>query len=462
MSLVRDAWTIARKDLRSYFRDRTGMLLGFLLPIALVTAFGFIAQVLYGGQSAMGRTTLWFADEDQSSGSESFVELLRDSSTIALRPRAGDEAIDAEELRQKVVDGDAHHGLIIPAGFGASMGSGELPELRMVRDPDRSMEDQMISIGLMQAYLGATEGKSFPAMMGRQMEQLGMESEQAQGVVAAAEMIRGLIEVFVEEEEAEEAEEGATADAADAATASTAADELEQAFSMDTFMTSMVPVAHEDIPPPARPRQMGYMQAQSVAGMVVMMLMFGLVACGTSLIVEREGGTLPRLLAAPISRDAILLGKLIFTVIIGYVQLVVLFGYGELLFGFGAFQDPVTLAILMISITAAVTGFGLLVATWARTQKQAEGVSTLIILVMSCLGGAWFPLQLFDVPQVVEVIMRCTLVHWAMSGLQNMFFHQQDWTHPNILTSLAVLWGFAVVAILLSRWLYFRRLALSK
>jgi len=452
MSLVRDAWTIARKDLRSYFRDRTGMLLGFLLPIALVTAFGFIAQVLYGGQSAMGRTTLWFADEDQSSGSGAFVELLRDSSTIALRPRAGDEPVDAAEARLKVEDGDAHHALIIPAGFGAAIESGGLPELQMVRDPARSMEGQMISIGLMQAYMGATEGKSFPAMMGRQMEQLGMEAEQAQGVVAAAEMIRGLIEVFVDEEEAEE----------QAAPPATAAADIEQAFSMDTFMTSMVPVANEDIPPPARPRQMGYMQAQSVAGMVVMMLMFGLVACGSSLIVEREGGTLPRLLAAPISRDAILLGKLIFTVIIGYVQLIVLFSYGELLFGFGAFQDPVTLAILMISITAAVTGFGLLVATWARPQKQAQGVSTLIILVMSCLGGAWFPLQLFDVPQVVEVIMRCTLVHWAMSGLQNMFFHQQDWTHPNILTSLAVLWGFAVVAVLASRWLYYRRLAVSK
>ncbi|MBC8327291.1 MAG: hypothetical protein H8E31_00920, partial [Planctomycetes bacterium] len=69
MKLLRDSWTIARKDLRSYFRDRTGMLLGFLLPIALVTAFGFIAQVLYGGNSAMGRTTLWVADENGSDSS---------------------------------------------------------------------------------------------------------------------------------------------------------------------------------------------------------------------------------------------------------------------------------------------------------------------------------------------------------------------------------------------------------
>lgn len=449
MKLLRDSWTIARKDLRSYFRDRTGMLLGFLLPIALVTAFGFIAQVLYGGNSAMGRTTLWVADEDGSDSSRSFVDLLRQSSTLALRPREGEDASSAAEVRQLVLDGEAHHALLIPPGFGAALDAGELPALRMVRDPDRAMEAQMVAIGLVQAYMGATEGRSWPAMMGRQMRQLGMAEEQADGVVAASEFVRGLIVGFTEglETEAAAEESGATP---------------PEAFAMNEFMSNMVPVENEDIAPPKRPRQMGYMQAQSVSGMVVMMLMFGLVACSTTLLQERERGTLPRLLAAPVSRDAILIGKLLFTAVIGMLQLVVMFSYGELLFGFGAFQDPATLLVLMVSLTAAVTGFGLLVATWARTQKQAEGVSTLIILVMSCLGGAWFPLQLFDVPQAVEVIMRCTLVHWAMTGFQNMFFHQQSWTHPNILTSLAVLWGFAGVTFLLSRWLYFRRLAGSR
>ena len=37
MNVLSTAWLVARKDLRLYFRDCTGMALGFLLPIVLIT-----------------------------------------------------------------------------------------------------------------------------------------------------------------------------------------------------------------------------------------------------------------------------------------------------------------------------------------------------------------------------------------------------------------------------------------
>ncbi|RMH04701.1 MAG: ABC transporter permease [Planctomycetota bacterium] len=448
MKLLRDAWLIAAKDLRAWRRDRTGLLFGLLLPIALVTAMGFLAKVLYGGGGPMGRTDLWVADEDRSEASADLLAALRAAATVRVRPGPEAEPLSVEEVRRKVEDASAHHALIVPAGFGEELAAGGLPELRMIRDPGRRLEDTLVSLALVQAYMAISEGRSWPAMMGRQMEALGLEPEQAQAVVAASESVRALIERFLpggdEEPEAGGAEGGAAAGTG---------------FDMSAFLTGMVPVAAEDIQPPGRPKELGYMQAQSVSGMVVMMLMFGLVACGSTLIVEREKGTLTRLLAAPVSRDSILLGKLFFSAAVGLIQLSLLFAYGELLFDLATFRDPVTLLVLMLSLTAAVTGFGLLVAVLARTQKQAEGVSTILILVMSCLGGAWFPIQLFAVPTAVEVIMRLTLTHWAMTGFQNMFFHQKSWHDPATLPAVVVLWGFALAAFLAARAIYHRRLA---
>ncbi len=53
MKLVSDAWTLARKDLRVYVRDSAALCLGFLVPMALVTVFGWIMTFAFGGSSAM-------------------------------------------------------------------------------------------------------------------------------------------------------------------------------------------------------------------------------------------------------------------------------------------------------------------------------------------------------------------------------------------------------------------------
>ena len=82
--MFRVAWQLARKDLRIFFRDRTGMLLGFALPIALVGIFGFIMGALGGSQrNEMSPIEVAVLDEDVSPASATFVQALRDSPSIA-------------------------------------------------------------------------------------------------------------------------------------------------------------------------------------------------------------------------------------------------------------------------------------------------------------------------------------------------------------------------------------------
>ncbi|MBK8099491.1 MAG: ABC transporter permease [Planctomycetes bacterium] len=218
------------------------------------------------------------------------------------------------------------------------------------------------------------------------------------------------------------------------------------AFDVAAMFEGMVPVTHEDVQPPERPKNLGYQLAQSVAGMTVMMLMFGLMACSATLLQERDQGTLRRLLVSRAPRSALLLGKFLFCVLVGVMQLAILFTYGELLFAVGTFRDPVTLVVLSLTWSAAATAFGMLIAVWARTAKQAEGLATVLILVMAALGGCWFPLQIAELPWYFELATHATLTHWAMSGFQGMFWHQKAWTDPVLLRAIAVQWGFVVVA----------------
>ncbi|HKB16634.1 MAG TPA: ABC transporter permease, partial [Planctomycetota bacterium] len=173
MNLWKATWTIARKDLRIYFRDRTGMLFGFALPLVLVTVFGFVMKFAFGNEGGLSKTTLWVADLDGSKTSAAFVEALRGASTLRVQPKPGEAVPSAEELRKKVEDGEAHHALLVEPGFGEAIDGGKLPRLRLYRDPGREMESQMVSVGLLQAFFSTAGGKSAPILTARALHLMG-------------------------------------------------------------------------------------------------------------------------------------------------------------------------------------------------------------------------------------------------------------------------------------------------
>ncbi len=440
MKLWAAAVCIAQKDLRAYFRDRTGMALGLLLPIALVTVFGMVMKFAFGGGSGMPKVAAWVVDDDGSEGSRRFVAALRDVAMVSVQPKAGAAAITAAAAREKVADGEAHHALIVGKGYGEALAAGREPPLVLVRDPGRAMEARLVGIALMQATMAAADGRSMPWLLSSVMRRAGMSEEGIARLRAGMELVQGVIDRF------------AGGEAALRATGSGAA----AGFDFGSVFEDMVPVTKEDVAPPARPKNLGYQLSQSVAGMTVMMLMFGLMACSVTLLQERDQGTLRRLLVSGAPRPSLLLGKFLFCLAVGMLQLAVLFAYGEAVFGVGTFRDPVTLLALSITWAAAATAFGMLVAVWARTQKQAEGLATMLILVMAALGGCWFPIQIVDLPWYADLVTHATLTHWAMEGFQGMFWHQKSIADPVMLRAVAVQWAFVAVAAI-AAWQLWRR-----
>jgi ABC-2 type transport system permease protein len=437
------AVVIARKDWSLYRRDRTGLLLGLLLPIVLVAVFGAVMKFAFGGGSSMPKVTVWVADEDGSDASERFVAGLRKVSMLSVRPGVDQAAVHSEELRTKVHDGEAHHALIVGKGFGEALANNGEPPLTLVRDPGRQMEARLVGIGLTQAMMAAGDGKSMAWMMSSMMRRNGMSDAGVARVRAGMDMVQNVIGMFASGSEPDLRTPGAP-------------DDAMQGLDMAGLFEGLVPVTKEDVAPPDRPKNLGYQLAQSVSGMTVMMLMFGLMACSSTLLVERDQGTLRRLLVSRAPRHALLLGKFLFCFAVGMMQLLVLFSFGELVFSIGAFRDPLTLLALAVTWSAAATSFGILISVWAKSTKQAEGLSTLLILVMAALGGCWFPIQMAQLPWYGELVTRSTLTFWAMEGFQGMFWHQKSFLDPVMLRAMAVQWGFVVIAAGLS-WRLWRR-----
>ena len=457
MNTISAAWVLALKDLKSFVRDRSALMLSVLVPIALVTVFGWIMAYAFGGSSGMPKVTLHVIDESASSESEQLIARLEKHEMLRVKrlpAKDGKPIVDANGLAEKLVrEGDANHVLLLRKPKSPS--EEKHPEQVLVRDPGRQMEDRIVQLALMQVTIQAQGDKVFLKGVETLLAKEGMAQEDIQSIRGWMDDIGDSFSTFFAKNEKPKADELASATQQE----DTDVKKEESGLDLDgvfKFAREVMPMETVDVAPPDRDQRVTYQQAQSVCGMSVMMLLFALTNCGSVLLSERENGTLRRLFAQPISRNSILLGKFFFVFVVGMLQMSILFCYGEWMFQVGLFRDIVSLAVITVTWVAAAGAFGVFLAAVSRSSRQAESLASLLILMMAALGGCWFPLQMMNLPPLLDTVCKSTMTYWAMTGYQGMLWNQLPWYSTNTLIALGWQWAWCLGLTLLSIYFYRR------
>ena len=210
-------------------------------------------------------------------------------------------------------------------------------------------------------------------------------------------------------------------------------------------MPGLVPVEVVDVIRAGNPKK--GIVAFYAAGIGVMFLLFTASAAGGALIEEVESGTLERLLSSRLGMGRLLLGKWLWLVLLGSAQLVVMFGWGALVFGLDFLPHLAGFAAMTAVTASAAGGFGLLLASLCRSRAQLGGISTVVILVMSALGGSMFPRFLMS--PAMQKMGLFTFNGWALDGFVKVFW--RDATLLQLWPQLLVLAGLAAVFLTLAR-----------
>jgi ABC-type multidrug transport system permease subunit len=211
----------------------------------------------------------------------------------------------------------------------------------------------------------------------------------------------------------------------------------------DSFLKTTPIVASEETSP-------GLIQA--VAGTAIMMLLFSLAAIGAGLIDEKQEGTLKRILYAPVNPINILLGKMLLANVISVFQLLVMFLFAWLAFGLAIFGNLPALVIMVLATSFACSGFGTLLAAVAKSRQQVQGLSTLIILIMSAVGGSMIPI--FIMPLWMQKIAVFSVNYWSIQGFYDIFWRMLPISDPTFLSRLLVLVSIGLVLNLVAVWFF--------
>jgi ABC-type multidrug transport system permease subunit len=92
---------------------------------------------------------------------------------------------------------------------------------------------------------------------------------------------------------------------------------------------------------------------------------------------------------------------------------------------------------MIFAIAFACTGLGVVLASFAKTRQQVQGFSSIIILVMSGLGGSMIPL--FVMPEMMQKIAVFTVNYWGIQGIYDIFWKLVPLTDVTFLSKVFVL-----------------------
>jgi ABC-2 type transport system permease protein len=142
-------------------------------------------------------------------------------------------------------------------------------------------------------------------------------------------------------------------------------------------------------------------------------------------IKERSQGSLLRLRSMPVPIWVLFGGKVVPYLIINQLQLLLILAVGvwglpllggdRLVLG----NAPGAIALLGLSASLAAIGFGLLIASLARTPEQATTLSATTVLILAALGGIMVPTMVM--PPFMQQLAGWSPFSWGLEGFLDIF-----------------------------------------
>jgi ABC-2 type transport system permease protein len=124
---------------------------------------------------------------------------------------------------------------------------------------------------------------------------------------------------------------------------------------------------------------------------------------------EREVGTIEQILATPTRPLELLFGKMIPLVVLCYFVMGLILALGVFWFGV-AFKGSLEIYLLLtLAFVMSSLGLGFLISTVAKTQRQAQQISTVVMLFSMLLTGLVYPRNVMPfIPQLIGSMLPLT------------------------------------------------------
>ncbi|MBV9079829.1 MAG: ABC transporter permease [Elusimicrobia bacterium] len=183
-----------------------------------------------------------------------------------------------------------------------------------------------------------------------------------------------------------------------------------------------------------------------VPGVMVMVLaLLTIVLTSMSMAREREVGTLEMLIATPIAKWEILLGKTVPYVLIAMADVPLILLAGGLLFGVPVRGSIAVLLLAAFCFVCTTVSIGTLISTFSRNQQQAMMGGFIFMMPNILLSGIMYPVE--NMPRQISWICTLDPLWHFVTLIRNIMLKGGDaWVVSSHVAALAGLAAVSIVA----------------
>lgn len=392
------AFSIAKLMLMEAVRDRSIWITMIVMPLFLTTVMG-----LAFGSSGPKKVPLLVVDKDESAYSRMVIDRVKAFDLYDIKK------VGEAEAREKVKKGKVSGAILIPAGYGGDLRAGRKTELvsMSVVGSSNAFAQQQVVTGLANRY--STDAYTAAATVNEMVKR---------GLLPPDTFDKTWAEAF------------------------TAADKEWQSApaTVDKKTVTASEIRGK------KTISSGFRQTS--IGFTLTFLMFMLVSGATSIIEERQKGTLGRLLTTPTGKPTFLGGKITGLFLTALVQATILIGAGKFVFGVNWGRDPLPMIVILLAFMFAIASLGILVAALSRTTAQAQSVTPILLISIAMLSGCYWPIEI--TPPMMQAVAKFMPTNWAMTGLVDIVVRGHGW--DTVLLPTLVLLAFGAFFMTIGVW----------
>jgi len=394
---MRILFRLAYKDYLVIVRDRGGLAMLFLMPLALVLIMTSLQDTTFRAINESGIKLVILNGDQDSLGTAIEQEIIR-SNFFNVRHEIDNKPPTEKTIRDAVATGKFQIGMIIPAGATqhirdqvknnvASLFSGDSVELppadsliiRMYVDPATKNSMRSTLQGSIREFAARVESQIILNELTREINNHLM--------VPVANLNRMNRETVIYKEEY---------------------------------------VARGDknaIPNSAQ---------HNVPAWTLFAMFFIVIPFASAMIKEKEDGSLSRLLTMPGSYATIMFSKILVYLVVCYLQFISIMMMGVYLFplfGLPALEiagKMTSLTVIAFAAALAAIGYGISVGTIARTHQQAAIFGSISVVILAAVGGIWVPV--FMMPPFFRVFSSASPMNWGLNGFYDILVRNASLT----------------------------------
>jgi ABC-2 type transport system permease protein len=414
--MLKQILALTWKDLKVFFKDRGAVVLIFVQPFMFILVMSYALSGIFRGGD---RPILILAvNQDKGTQAAAVLRQLGEMKAFAVETVWQGEPLTQQKAEELIIKGKRNLALIFPPEFSAVLEqSPTVRERRTTRilfvvDPTTPSQLVEPTLGTLQGLLERTASI---AMVPKGVDYL-FDKLAPQTPASERENFRG---------RAEGAVSGGLMGG------ETPLVTVERAF-----------------PPGMRVKKLPDVFQQNVPGYTIYGIFWIVSLLAVSVLREKQEGTFRRLLVAPMGRMAMLAGKLTPYYLINIIQIVIMLGVSSLLFKMSLGDSPAGLVVVSLAAAAAATGLGVLVAALGRTEAQIGGLTVLLLLTLSALGGCFVPR--FTMPGWLQTVGLVTPHAWALDAYQDLLV--RGYGLLEVLPKIGALAAFALAFFTVGVW----------